>query len=732
MANKYQKIGFRRDKNLSDALSRTQVLNNILNNLPTVEGETFTASDLYAVKGIKNTNIDNDGLKSFANITDIYTDASNIERPINPLITLKDRIDNFKVYTGDPLFGNGGDGLLATFIPSGLIKSKANITSTTTGNLGSLYNSGTTYGPYRFWDNGFFKFDNKIFEEFNNSNGMIQWNGYFTRKILRPQTNYLLFKTTGFILIEENVSEPTDPNSGWTTLKSIYSDSIELSIAGTGVASKTLDVGSTNIKYIAKGQKITQYPNVQVVDINGTVITLSEEITVPNSATTMTFTFELGADIIEFMTVFTEVREYDKIKIRFSLWWPNPSDPDVVYNQKFMSCDNEGGDFGAPFPFFYQNYSRTYVETSEPTIAYYNKNKLNPLKGDTNNDIITSSNMIVKYTPPLIFSDRVSYANPVTVTSQDLGKIVASTSIFQNFDVGDLIVIRNSSLPTPLVYKIEQKRSNSIVYLNTLEKFAFSPEITIARYSGLVGIYNVTGGVVSDLAGNTFDHRRISPDQVITPLRPSVPTAPFLRIKSYNKTNRQIVVTNLAGNTDSISGIVFIYQDKGIEDRSKDVFCSGVVGKLTNGVTNKGSLTIVLDDVTGIVPNQYAQFKGYLLEGTKITEVDLVKKTITIDKKVINTILDNSTIVISPESVSRELCVIPLDTAFPFIGTETGLQTQDANCWLSAKDIQFEKLSITYTDLNSKLTTQSYANSVPYTKTLDVKQNGVIYKLIIV
>ncbi len=726
MARKYQKFGFRRDKNLRDALSKTQILNNILNNLPTVEGETYDSSDLYAVKGLKNTNIDNDILKSFAGITDEYTDNNNVLKPINPVVTLKDRIDNFKVYTGDPVYGNGGDGLSAMFIPSNLIRSGIN--ETTTGNVGSLYNSGTMYGPYRFWDNGTFQFDNKIFEEFTNTYGMIQWTGYFSRRILRPSANDLKFQTTGYILVEENL---TDTTNGWTTVKSIYSNSISISVTGTGISSNTLNVGLTNIKYIAKEQSITQYPNVKVVEISGSTITLSEPIIVPASPTNLTFTFELGSDIIEFYSTFSETVENDKLKIRISLWWPQPT-PLAIYNQKTMTCDYEGFEQGIAFPFFYQTYSRNFVETSKETIAYFVSNKLSPLKNDTNNDIITSKNMLVKYTPPLIFSDRISYATPITVTSEDLGKIISTGNGLQNTVVGDYIVIRNAT-PTPLIYKVKEKRSNNIVYLNTLEKFAYAPQITIAKYSGLVGIYNITGGIISDLAGNTFDHRLISTDHVITPLQPSNASAPFLRVKSYNKTTKEIVVTNLAGNTvTAITGIVFIYQDKGLEDRSKDVFCNGVIGKLTNGLTASGSYNIVLDDVDGVVVNQFAQFTGYISTQTKITAVNPTTKTITLNKPVSKAILDNSTIVFSPDSVNREMCVIPLDTAFPFVGTASGLITQAPNYWLSAKDIEVEKLSINYTNLSSKLSTQSYVTNLSYTKTLTFKQNGVSYKLIIV
>ena len=727
MARKYQKFGFRRDKNLSDATSKTQVLNNILNNLPTVEGETYDSSDLYAVKGLKNTNIDNDVLKSFAGITDLYTDNDNVLKPIAPIVTLKDRIDNYKVYTGDPIYGTGGDGLVATFIPSNLIST--NITSSTTGSLGSVYtNGGTTFGPYRFWDNGQFRFENKIYEEFTNSYGMVQWNGYFSRRILRPFANDLKFETTGYILIEENL---TDTTNGWTTLKSIYSDNIAISVTGTGVSSNTLNVGTPNIKYIAVGQSITQYPNVKVTDIIGTTITLSSSITVPASPTNLNFTFELGSDLINFYTTFSETIENDKLRIRFTLWWPQPS-PLKIYNQKVLFCDYIGFENGMPFPFFYQTYSRNYVEQSTDSVSYFIENKLSPLKGNTNSDLISSKNILVKYTPPLIFSDRISYNTVATVTSSDLGKLTSTGNVFQNSVVGDFVLIRNAS-PTTLVYKIKEKRNSNNIYLNTLQKFAYTPEITLAKYNGLVGIFNITSGVISSLAGESFDHRLISPDHVITPLTGMNASSPFYRIKSYNKTTKAIVVTNLAGNTvTTISGIVLIYQDKGVEDRSKEVFCSGVIGKLTNGLAATGSYNIILDDVDGILVNQYAQFTGYIPNSSKITAVNPTTKTITLNKPVSKDILDNSTIVISPDSINREMCVIPLDTAFPFVGTASGLVTQTPNFWLSAKDIEFDRLDINYTSLNTKISTQSYITNLPYTKTLSVLQGGVTYKLIIV
>lgn len=744
MARKYQKVGFRRDKNLSDAKSKTQVLNNILNNLPTVAGETYDSSDLYAIKGIVNTNVDNEVLKSFAGITDLYTDDNNIDRPITPIITLKDRIDNFKVFTGDPLYGSGGDGLNATFIPSNLISD--NITNSSIGS--QLYNSGTLYGPYRFWENGYFKFDNTIFEEFTDGYGMVQWVGYFSRQLLSPNSTNFRFYTTGNLLIEENITDtnnPLNPAEGWTTLKSIYSDNISLTITGTNIASNTLDVGSTNIKHVALGQSITQYSGVKIVDISGTIITLDSAITVPATPTVLNFTFELGEDTIDFITKFSETFENDKIKIRITVWWPKPSQtippsPLPIYNEKIFKADLIGFSINnnTPFTFFYSTNDRNYVESSTESIGYFIENRLTPLKTDTNNDLITSKNMLVKYIPPLIFSDRISYATAATtITSFDLGKLTSTGNIFLNSVAGDYVIIRNST-PTELVYQIKEKRDNNNIFLNILEKFTYAPHITLAKNSGLVGIFKVTDGVISDLGGKEFDHRLISPDHLITALQPSNSVAPFLRVKSYNKTSKAIVVTNLSGNTvTSVSGIVFIYQDKGIEDRSKDVFCSGVLGKLSNGTTNVGSYNIILDDIDGISVNMYAQFSGYIAPQSKITAINTVTKTITINKPISKVILDNSTIVISPDVVSREVCVIPLDTAFPFVGTETGLATQSPNFWISAKDIEVDKFSINYKLPNgnndtSKITTQAFVSNLNYSKTLPIVQNGVTYKLLII
>lgn len=745
MARKYQKFGFRRDQNLSDAKSPSQILTNILNNLPTVSEETYDAYDLYAVKGIKNTNIDNNVLKSFAGITDLYTDSNNINRAINPIVTLKDRIDNFKVFTGDQLYGNGGDGLNAIFIPSDQISNS--ITNLSIGS--NLYGSGTKYGPYRFWDNGYFIFDDKIYEEFTDAYGMIQWSGYYARRLLNKISNNFKFNTTGNILIEENITDPapigtipdlSNPTTGWKTIKSIYSNNIPLTITGTGNSSVTLDVGSTNIVYLAVGQSITQHSGVKITDISDTVITLSSAIIVPATPTVLNFTFDLGIDIIEVITKFSDTFENDKIRIRITLWWPTPNTT-KIYN-KYLSVDIRGSiNEQVSFSYFYQRNDRNYIETSQEAIGYFVENKLNPLKSETNNNLITSKDMLIKYTPPLIFSDRVSYATAATtITSFDLGNLISTGNVFTNTTPGDYVIIRNAT-PTPLVYQVKEKTNNNNIFLNVLEKFAYSPQITLAKYSGLVGIFNVTAGVISSLGGKVFDHRLISPDQVITGLQTINASAPFLRVKSYNKTSKAIVVTDLSGNTvSSVSGIVFIYQDKGVEDRSKDVFCNGVIGKLTNGATTYNPsttiATITLNDVDGISINMYAQFNSYIPVSAKITAVNTVAKTITIDKPILRTILDKSTIVISPDSVIREMCVIPLDTAFPFVGNEFGLSTQSQNSWISANQIQVDKLSIYFKLINgnedtSKISTQSFNATLPYSKTLPIIQGGVTYKLLI-
>jgi len=111
-SKKYRSFGVRRENNLSDVENKTQALNNLLNNLPGVDPEnniTFISSDLDAIRGLKDTNVEPENLFQLAGTAPRETIliqgvapggeivTTEIEQLIEPRIKLNDRFNNFVI-----------------------------------------------------------------------------------------------------------------------------------------------------------------------------------------------------------------------------------------------------------------------------------------------------------------------------------------------------------------------------------------------------------------------------------------------------------------------------------------------------------------------------------------------------------------------------------------------------------------------------------------------------------
>ena len=126
----FNRIGLRRDFNLSDLISQDTALNNILRTDSMSDGFAFTTDDLAPIKNIYVTDITAstfltlDGiLVQFTQITiDATTGLPEIQNegnpePYRPFVKIKNRLDTAYFTTGEPFFF-GGDGPNATYYDS--------------------------------------------------------------------------------------------------------------------------------------------------------------------------------------------------------------------------------------------------------------------------------------------------------------------------------------------------------------------------------------------------------------------------------------------------------------------------------------------------------------------------------------------------------------------------------------------------------------------------------------
>jgi hypothetical protein len=111
VSKKYASLGLRRDKNFSDLVNPTVALNNLLNSIETIEGQNFVSEDLDAFRGQKNTGITKAKLAELANTTSKVSVASGNtvqEIEVNPLIRIKDKVENVRIVTGSVPALQGG------------------------------------------------------------------------------------------------------------------------------------------------------------------------------------------------------------------------------------------------------------------------------------------------------------------------------------------------------------------------------------------------------------------------------------------------------------------------------------------------------------------------------------------------------------------------------------------------------------------------------------------------
>ncbi len=159
MARKYLKFGLRADLNLSDLSDKNAALNNILNDIASstdTEGNLlgFTKDDISALIGLSATGLGQDTalneeglplpLVRLAGTSVLTQNAVGDEVPVEPRVTIQDKINIHKNVMGDPPFASGGDGPNAKFIPGDRLSLNANVIGTEiTGDnaiVGNKYN----------------------------------------------------------------------------------------------------------------------------------------------------------------------------------------------------------------------------------------------------------------------------------------------------------------------------------------------------------------------------------------------------------------------------------------------------------------------------------------------------------------------------------------------------------------------------------------------------------------
>lgn len=729
MTSKYQKFGLRADKNLTDLDDRQVALRNMLEGLTVDENLPYTPADLQVINGLRNTEVTADDLIQVGSddtrITYTPIDNPGVNQDVQPLVRIVDRIENYRVITGNPNFTNGGDGPTAYLIPSTALGT--NLSQTSTGaDVFANPSDEDVLGPVEFWDNGAFAFGIKVWEEFKDTYGGAQWEGY-------TQLTRFVVETSGLYIIEH---DPYD--TGYEIVKSIYAEDRELSydsIATNNEGNTTITLSEGQVKHASIGDYIIEGGNpISVVSIEDDTISFDGVLT-SVSGGTVTLSFRMSSETPITSEEINLRSSYvgDMSKVRITVWWSDRGDGDRMPAKNFEFKDNDSERY--PFTYFYKDYTRG-VPPAQYTYQEFAEKKASPLAEYSGVSLETSDTLAIQYIPPVDVSTKVK------VSSRDfvydgIGKLIGNTS---GIEVGDWIV---TSSPRTCHQVLQLNSEELWVKVDYANGQSFDATVGVAiedvvtvdviSHIGLIGLYQGTGTgsstALSVIAGGK-SLIELKADYLIA----SSTQSKFMRITNINGSTITTSDTYSTGETFASDELILVYASSGLKDMSSETQCVGVIGKEATAPSTSNTITV--SDNQGLVTGMYVQFltgtsaSDRIDVSTQITNIN--GNVLTLSKNVIGNIAPGATIVFIEEAVynsisgdkNREYCILPLNTAPPFAGTDDGLATTT-----TYPNIKFNGLQFAHLSLNN--TTTNVNNDFNYSETLDISYNGTQYKMFI-
>jgi len=747
----FRNIGLRRDLNLADLTSKDQALNNVLNNLVVgSDNKVFTGGDLDAIKGISNSTVTNRDIGLMAGLAvknTVLEDGELVDRIASPVITVKNQLDTIIATTNDPPFFNGGDGLTARFFDTEQISET--LSKNTTG--ANIIQAGETPKVTKqFWNNGVFEFSNKLDDTLGGANGLIQWQGFYVPDASGPST--FSFDTTGLVMFEVadrfgDLQVVQNTFAEDRQIEHLSAMNNELSVTVDEIDARTVVIGDEVIA--AEDENGVAILSAEIASgllvdgTSNTTITLNQEITVPLGAKlTYSIRNKIGTDSFRFSHTESNLEKYVPIEIRLTYWY---SDPTKNYFNKYIDCNlstniKDSGDW----PYWYL-YQQVPDEFEEDSFKGFYDNRLLTGGGEIGpQDVnfstqyarwLSVSPLTVTYSPPRRYSNalRAEY----TVSFEEDSKILSTTTTSpytDNIEIGNQVI-------TPAYVKgttvTDLSRNNIIIVNSTATSDATVP----VKFMDHRGFLDVQAGSSSGTSVTITSTEGLKVGTVVV-AENNPGGSDYIRVTEI--VNIREFTTNIALGLSGLEQ-VFFYSDKGLRNNSLNNFCIGTIGKEIAVTAVPGDTVLTLNNVDGFGLNNVFQSRPYTQEIdptdnttlTKIIAIDAVNNTVTLNKPVQagDDMVAGTTVVICPSDTTqdKEACVIPLNTAPPFVGTLDGLRTTDgtgatvglqmtnASAILKVRDFVAE---------NTTATELSLGDALAYDRTIPITFKGTVYKVL--
>ena len=723
MARKiYKRIGIRRDNNLADLSNTKEGLNNLLDGLASDDVETtFISEDLNVIRNLFAEGMESEQYRKVAESRTQITTPSGSSEDFLPPITYQNKLDKFKFFAGEPRL-NGGNGLTARYYNQDDI----NISTT------NIF-SGTPFEIDNFWEAGNFNYTGKITPTAQNSNGGIEWNGFF----IPTRTGLHRFEynsTASFTFEFEDIAE-----SGTVTermrvgtdhvISSDYSGQVAFGATFTASATGSgneitlatpLNGNRVAIGMSVSGPNIVKDSKVFTVNSDSGVISLTHPSVIEPTAGTpavtgaitsqnITFYKNIGVDTRKTYTT-PPLIAYQKYKIKFRYFIPRyvgagntsvvidasgltrDANIDILYpggnafsNLKYTYLFGEDYDFSddakGAFPKFMDN-----------SILFgggkIGSPSLPPIK-DEYVKVKTTKKIDVKYQPPTFGLDAIQKSeiscnltngssvlnldSPTTTFGIEIGNYVFGNNIPDNTRVIDIII-------------------NQFIILDKNTTGGGTQTLKFIDHRGFVK--KVTGSTSTDTltisTGNTTNLKK----GMIVIMKDQTSSHQYTTIEEV--TNATSI--KISPNQGFANRSIFFYQDKGLINDSLIQYCLPTLALclIVKTAVTSGSTV----EIEGTIPSGIT---GWIATGfqfdpdTRISSVSGNGININLSKPIINPLVKGEKISIAPlSSNDRTLCCPPTDTSPPFAATEQGLETSSnfPNLKIISGDVKFDNLTV--------------------------------------
>ena len=752
----YKRVGLRRNNNLSDLSNPTKGLNNLLDSLAPLTGESFIDADLDAIRNLFSQGLDNDEYKGIVDSAIEFTTPNGKNIEFNPRITYQNRLDKFASFAGEPRF-NGGDGLTANYYQNDQINFNTDadfnygvgIADFENSTAGQIFTGITTEGAIdsdKFWEQGNFEYTGKIHPQSVKSNVGVKWEGFFVPSVTGNLN--LNVSSTGYFTVDFEKDGYVGGGSTYTEYARV---GITTTVSGTKSGTEIVVVPTNTVKHVgigmsASGSGIRAGSKVSGYDRATGSITLENPDGDPiqsTGSTSVTFFRDVGTSVRSFVKTHV-LTAYQRYRIRFRYFHPKlvntarlSRSVDINYRESNMAEDGQLR--------FNKLYSLDYDFSDSAKGEFNDYYDQSVRSGGSNTDGIgsrTSSNNYIKLKSTkkidIKYKVKGNYVDIVRAGGTVGTNLTNNSSIIGGFDANNPtsgIEVGNYVFGTgiPDGARVTDVFINQFVVIDKLATTSgTSIALLFVDHRGFVKRVRVSnnGGSTTINAVSGFSFRADPPDATTThtdiqkgmiALSPNING--FKRVTNVEPT--QVTLSgsvSTGGNED-----VLFYQSRGLKDNTLQIFCDRLDGipsvkclvANTSGATlGIGTDIIPVDDTSVIQDNWNIQGFNFW-PNTQIESIDPSAKEITIKEPqgrgLRRAMTDNSQFTATSNGDDRQLCCPPTDTSPPFNATEEGLETvlnERPNLKFNAGNIVFDQLSATFPTGTSKITTASPTSPV--------------------